>query len=220
MRSFRCGFRADLVSCARVLAMSRYEWGPEGPPEETYSRVTDAERFRPLHQSAFELLVRLEVAFDVERTEGYGLDPELEVVDLAHPSVRLTPQGDFCAPLTVAFTTFPGLVARFGRWRTDWFPDCGCDACGSDAEEEFSRLNQMVSALVSGGFRESLSIPRLFGAASLETEMWSSRTRHRTHSRVERSKAKQMTSSPTGETIAWMPWPRHGRRSTSSPYAP
>ena len=34
-------------------------WGPEGPPPEAYSRVTDAERFRPLHGAMWEIIGRL-----------------------------------------------------------------------------------------------------------------------------------------------------------------
>ena len=30
-------------------------WGPEGPPLEAYSRVTDADRFRPLHGAMLEI---------------------------------------------------------------------------------------------------------------------------------------------------------------------
>ena len=38
-------------------------WGIEGPPEEAYSRVTNPERFQPLHAAATELLDRLEREF-------------------------------------------------------------------------------------------------------------------------------------------------------------
>ena len=52
-------------------------WGIEGPPEEAYSRVTNPERFQPLHDAALELLDRLEREFAVERLEGSGGDDEL-----------------------------------------------------------------------------------------------------------------------------------------------
>ena len=68
-------------------------WGPEGPPEEAYSRVTDAERFRPLHGAMREIIGRLENEFEVEREDGYGLDEELERgLELAGPSFTLNPK--------------------------------------------------------------------------------------------------------------------------------
>jgi hypothetical protein len=47
-------------------------WGIEGPPPEAYTRVTNPERFQPLHSFTEGLVARLEARFDVERTEGYG----------------------------------------------------------------------------------------------------------------------------------------------------
>ncbi len=58
--------------------MNGHRWGAEGPPLKAYSRATNSERFASLHDVAAELLYRLELEFDVERTEGHGLDPELE----------------------------------------------------------------------------------------------------------------------------------------------
>ena len=43
--------------------MRRDRWGIEGPPDEAYSRVTNPERFQPLHAAATELLDRLEREF-------------------------------------------------------------------------------------------------------------------------------------------------------------
>ena len=60
-------------------------WGIEGPPEEAYSRVTNPERFQPLHAAATELLDRLEREFGVERLEGHDADDELGKVRLARP---------------------------------------------------------------------------------------------------------------------------------------
>ena len=72
--------------------MSRQDrWGPEGPPEEAYSRLTNPERFLPLHNDALEMLTALEQRFDVERVEGHGLDEELAIRELARPSTALRP---------------------------------------------------------------------------------------------------------------------------------
>ena len=61
--------------------MSGDRWGIEGPPPEAYSRVTDPERFRDLHDFAVGLLGRLEATFDVERLEGDDLDDDDEDAD-------------------------------------------------------------------------------------------------------------------------------------------
>ena len=93
---------------------SRLE-GEESPTDPAYSRVTNPERFGPLHPSMLEILGRLENNFDVERTEGYGLDEELEKgLDLARPSVRLTPKDPEAAPIVVAFLTFRVFVFDSG----------------------------------------------------------------------------------------------------------
>lgn len=138
-------------------SMSRRDaWGPDGPPDEAYSRVTNPERFLPLHDTALEMLAALEQRFDVERAEGYGFDEELAVRELLRPSVALMPTDPEAAPLTVAFTDFPGLSVRFGRWSIELFPVCGCDACAEDAEGETERLTERVDILTAGGFYEAV----------------------------------------------------------------
>lgn len=88
--------------------MTGHRWGPEGPPIEAYSRVTNAERFVSLHEVATKLLDRLKLAFCVERTEGYDLDRELEAgCKLVRPSVTLVPPDEGAAAILVAFSAFP-----------------------------------------------------------------------------------------------------------------
>ena len=138
----------------------RRRWGPEGPPEDAYSRVTNPERFRPLHPTMLEIIGRLENGFEVERTEGYGLDEELERgFGLARPCVRLSPRDPDAAPIAVVFSAFPGLHVRFGRWHTEAFPSCGCDACDESAEDQIERLNEMVDDTTAGRYREVVRRP-------------------------------------------------------------
>lgn len=128
-------------------------------PDEAYSRVTNPERFRPLHDAMLEMLNDLETLFDVERIEGHGLDEELESRsrDLAaRPSIVLDPTDPEAASITVVFTDFPGLHMRLGRWYTDLFPSCGCDACDESAEGEIERATEMIESVTSGGFREAV----------------------------------------------------------------
>ena len=49
--------------------MGRFNWGVEGSPDDAYSRVTEPERFRPLHDWALEALARLQTDYDVIRDE-------------------------------------------------------------------------------------------------------------------------------------------------------
>ena len=147
--------------CLQVLGAGHHAWeergwGPDGPPEEACSRVTNPERFMPLHDTALEILAALEQRFDVERVEGYGLDEELAIRALVRPTIALRPIDPEAAPITVAFTDFPGLSVRFGKWSTEWFPVCGCDACAEDAEGEIERLTERVDCVAAGGFRETV----------------------------------------------------------------
>jgi Family of unknown function (DUF6226) len=123
------------------------------PPE--YERGTDRERFRPLHAIALDQLDRAGRQYYVRRTEGYGVDIELEAsVTLTRATVALAPYDAVEGAIVVAFTTFPGLHVRFGRWCCLAFPSCGCDACGETADDECNRLTSLAENLIAGRFRE------------------------------------------------------------------
>ena len=191
-------------------------WGPEGPPDEAYSRVTNPERFLPLHDAMQGIIGRLETDFQVERTEGYGLDEELEKrMDLAGPSVRLSPMDSDAAPIGVTFTTFPGLYLRFGRWYTEPFPNCGCDACDETAEGEIERLKYVVDDVTAGRFREGIRCPLIsfVGSAWRETEFWSpddGRPSIRSLKRkpIDVLRAREMSGGRRKLDLNWKPWSR------------
>src|SRR5262245_14953056 len=182
-------------------------WGSDGPPPEAYSRVSDPERFRPLHNVALSLLEQLEASFNVERFEGDRLDSELELSGLARPSVRLVPRDSKAAPLTIAFTVFPGLNVRVGRWRMVAFPACGCDACYETANDEATRLTELIDDVTAGRFREAISLS-LAGNGWEKSEHWSSRHRHSSRSHVDRVRARDMLAEGERSSIEWGPWPR------------
>ena len=104
-----------------------WDWSDEGPPEEAYSRVTEPERFAPLHDWALDTVTRLERDYQVIRVEGVGLDHDLERSQISRPTVKLTPLHESGAPVTIAFTGFPGPAVRAGRWVIEYFPSCGCE---------------------------------------------------------------------------------------------
>lgn len=186
------------------------KWGVEGPPEEAYSRVTNPERFRPLHGSAERLLGRLEATFDVEREERYDLDDELGPY-AAKPTVRLAPRSTDGGSLTIVFTSFPGLLVRLGHWVVEPVPVCGCDACDETAEEEQARLESMVGDLTTGRLTESIRL-RLWGGG------WLVRGAPDPHdvSRIGRSRARALIARAGGRRrFDYRPWPS-GSSATSA----
>ena len=171
------------------------------PPAEAYSRVTNAERFRPLHQFALERFRQLEVTFDVDRTELDVPDPDIKVA-LARSRIRLAPKDAAGAPLVVALTTFPGLYLRCGRWRLDAFPSCGCDACDETLDDQTERFHGVIDDVIAGRFSEAVRIP-LLGDAWLE---WSFGPSRGGRARIDRKRARQLVAS-AASSVAWKPWP-------------
>ena len=189
-----------------------YAKGERIPLLAAYSRVTNPERFLPLHTAMLKTVGRLEKDFEVERTEGYGLDGELaRGVDLVRSDVKLVPADPDAAPITVVFTAFPGLYTRFGRWYSEPFPSCGCDACNESAEGEIERLNEMVYDVTAGRFRETIRAPFLsfIGSGWREAEFWSpGERRSRSRSRVDGFQARKMSGGRQRLDLNWKPWPR------------
>ncbi len=143
--------------------MSYDRWGDKGPPLEAYSRVTNPERFEPLVPAILSIANQLDETYDVERVEKLGIDQEIErsPFDAQRPTIRLTPRNRRAAPITIAFSSFPGIHARFGKWTTVTYPGCGCDACDETADSEIERLNDMIHNVTRGRFREAMGEPRI-----------------------------------------------------------
>ena len=182
--------------------------GPE-PDPEAYSRVTNPERFLSLHTFAIVLLDRLTLEYEVARTDAFTLMPNMTPFDQARTPVTLAPVAPEAAPVAIAFTTFPSLVVRYGKWSAMAFPNCGCDACGATAEREGEQLEELVGDVVAGRFREELHIP-LFGRAGVH---WSfgdiARAGHLSEGGegLSRDQARALhTGGP--RRIHWQPWPR------------
>src|SRR5206468_3300149 len=84
--------------------------------------------------------------FDDGLAERYGVER----------SVELRPLAAGAAPLTIGFTSFPGLLVRFGTWHVEAFPACGCDPCNEEPEAVAEEFAEQCRSLVLGVFRESL----------------------------------------------------------------
>ena len=189
-------------------------------PEE-YSRVTNPERFRPLHQHALDLLAQLEAAYAVTRSDAFDLLPGLmQPFDYARSPVTLAPAAPGAAPVAIAFTTFPSLVVRYGRWHALPLPSCGCDACGEGAADQTERLDDVLGKVVAGRFAEELRIP-LFGDAGLHARFGDGTPRWglvETGSTLPRAVARRLAGHGP-RRIHWQPWPRRQRQAGVRPSA-
>jgi len=182
-------------------------WGMGSPPDDAYSVLTHAERFQPLHDVARALIAYLECAYDVTASEdpAYVADlPENYVA--ATTAVRLTPAGADSAPMTIAFTSHPGVVVRAGAVYVEPFPVCGCDACDDTAESEAERLESTVFGIVSGGLKEYLTGPRrkVFAYDLTVADGGSSGTQGTHAFSPERLKTARATLRD--RSGAWAPW--------------
>ena len=190
-----------------------YRRGDGETLDEAYGRVTNPQRFLPLHTVMLEMTSQLVNDFEVEITEGYGLDEDLvKGLSLARPDAKLNPADPDAAPLLVAFSDFPGFHVRFGRWYVEPFPGCGCY---ESPEGEIERPGEMVDDVTAGRFREAIEIPHHSFRASgwVETRFWSpdagrASTRSRRTSRVDESRAREMTGGRHQLELNWKPWPR------------
>ncbi len=177
------------------------------PPDEAYTRFTNTERFRSLHDWALEAVARLHTEYEVVLSEGEGMDARLERAPLARPTIRLTPLQDSGAPITIAFTAHPGLEVRAGRWFTDAFPSCHCDACDEQPEEEFERFSELVDDVVAGRFREAMRRqPQGTGWSSREFWDGSGELHHSGGSLVSCSEAARTLGGETEIAVEWQPW--------------
>jgi hypothetical protein len=182
--------------------------GGEGPDPESYSRVTNFERFRPLHAFALDLIDRLTAEYDVVQSNSFALRFGMSAFDQARLPVTLTPPKPEAAPVTIAFTNFPSLVVCYGRWASDEFPSCGCDACAETADREEERLDGLIRDVVAGGFREETRIPLFFGHATLRYEFGEIGSRYRSGgSFLSRDQARGLLAGGAPR-VQWQPWER------------
>ncbi len=60
-----------------------WDWSGEGPPDDAYSRITEPERFGPLHGWALEAVARLQTEYVVTLDEGEGMGGFVQKVPFA-----------------------------------------------------------------------------------------------------------------------------------------
>lgn len=187
------------------------------PPEESYSRLSNLERFAPIHSVAEALIAWLEGTFDVTvyRTEAAAADL-LRVPEGIVSAVRIAPNDPSAAPLTFVLTSVPGLYVHAGALHDFLFPVCGCDACDEEIISVADELEWTVHRVVGGGYTEQF-------------ESWPSRwLGYRLNEpgvamRAGRSRVKDLSDHrPTmarrilPKTGQWAPWPSPGEPSKPS----
>ena len=131
-----------------------------------YPHTSDTARFAVLHEAAETLLDQLTERYQVRRRETKeSVGPEQALVR----TVRLIPRTPAAGPLAIAFTDFPGLMIRLGRWWAEELPACGCDTCAEAPAELVEVLRTQTNALVEGGLWER--VRRGVGGSWFETRL-------------------------------------------------
>ncbi|TFC82760.1 DUF6226 family protein [Cryobacterium sp. TMT3-29-2] len=130
-------------------------WGGASPPGDSYSRVSNPQRFAPTHEVADALIDWLQTTFDVamDQTPNVADDLLLLPNDVVR-ALRVVPRDPTAAPLTFVLTRFPGVYLHAGLLHDFHFPACGCDACDDDVLSLAEELEWTVRTVVSGGYSE------------------------------------------------------------------
>jgi Family of unknown function (DUF6226) len=175
------------------------------PPDDSYSRVSNPERFAPLQTVANALIEHLRAEY------------RADIAALAESFTKLvtvTPDRADAAPLEFRFTDFPGVVIRAGVRCRAAFPACGCDACDDTWEKVADDMECLVFAVAEGTFVERIALTS-GGTASVEYTIRSPNGTGRGGSSggVEadaglRDDAARLDRLPVGR---WQPWPRKSK---------
>ena len=183
-------------------------WGAESAPEDSYSRVSNLQRFAPLHAVADAIIDWLRHTFDVtvEQTASAAGDL-LHMPDHVVRAVRVVPREPAAAALTFVVTGFPGLSLHAGALHDFHFPVCGCDACDDDVTNVADELERTVRTVVTGGYSERLDawpgrwIEYRLDEPGVGMRSGRSRTKELPDERV---KFARTALPPAGQ---WLPWP-------------
>ena len=182
-------------------------WKGESPPEEAYSRLSNLERFLPLHSVAQSLGEWLEATFEVtvERDPAVAADLLHAPADVVG-ALRLIPHDASAAPLTFVLTSLNGVYLHAGLLHDFQFPVCCCDACDEDVFVLADELEWTVRTVVAGGYSERFEpVPSLWIASTREDPAGRKRgSRSRVHDvPVEHVAYARARIPDTGQWAAW-----------------
>lgn len=133
--------------------MGHFNWGPGGPPQDAYERLSDQDRFLVLHELAEQAVE------DLRRERGARVSEPADVPLLPWSRqvpriVRLDPPRAG-SPLTFIWTDY-AIVCAYGWWHFSAIPTCTCDACDEDAQSVTESFRELVDRVVERGFIEEL----------------------------------------------------------------
>jgi hypothetical protein len=174
-------------------------------PDRYTTRVTDPGRYHVLHEASETLLDELTERYVVGRREGkepVGPEPGAEIVR----TVRLIPRSPAAGPLSIAFTEFPGVVLRLGRWFYEPLPECGCDDCDEDPGELVIDLHRLTAAHIEGGLWER--VRRGLTCSWLETRLIGPGLRTSRRAPIDSAEARAARREGFAAAVRWAPWPR------------
>ncbi len=187
--------------------MSDGTWGPDGPPEEAYNRVTDPERFRPLHAAADRLVADLVARYEVEVVP---VDVAPEVARWAggtERAVELRPPSGTGATVLLAWTGFPGVVVHAGHSYELVLPSCGCDACDEPLDWMVDELHRDIDGIAAGGLTESRH-RRPLRRDRVEVELQYLGGHATSSGTIEADELQDRRLTIPVGTTDWDPWPR------------
>lgn len=205
VRPRRCGYRAPVTDYSRPdIAAPEYRdasgmtipygtrWPDHVPPDDSYSRVSNPERFAPLLTVTQALISWLTTSYAVQVTDDMSVATDLmNAVPTATRAVRLSPSAARAATLTFVTTDFPGVIVHAGLAQDFPFPNCGCDACDETWASCSDELEAVVDAVVEGRYHETIT--RTSADYALET------------ANGRRWGGRQQTDQAIG-SWDWQPW--------------
>ncbi len=170
----------------------------EEPDPAAYGQATNPERFRAVVEAARDRIEQLLKEFDVAAEPGMLTDDfpnwkgteALEIIRL-HPATGV--------PITLMMTAFPGVAIRIGQWGREVLPHCGCDGCDDQPSDLIERLDEILTAVVAGGYEEELTKRRL------RTSLTGSWGRSVSEGPLHRGEWRDLGARGT---YRWPPWSR------------
>ena len=163
-------------------------WPGGSPAEDSYSRVTNPQRFAPLITVTEALITHLESEYQVRcTTEGL-----VTVLDPGPTAASLRFDVD---PVGFFVRVTAGPVAKFV------FPGCACDACDETAEPVADDLEATVFAVVAGQLRQRVERRGLVIeiGGSRESSSWTL---------LDRGERRRIRRLLRDTPDRWDPWPR------------
>jgi hypothetical protein len=130
-------------------------WGSGLAPQDRYGVDSNPRRFAPLHLVADALIRYLTETYAVTVSEDAAFAADLihEPGDVLR-AVRVIPANPAAAPLTLVYTSYPGVILHAGLLHDFPFPQCGCDGCDETVESAAEELEWTVLAVAAGSYAE------------------------------------------------------------------